>query len=231
MTPLMYNEWFRCYAEIYMPKSPLLHAFGKPSNDAQEAIEYVYHIQQPNMEGETLYPLNVLKVQKPNCYESAVKKYIGRESILSTRVEASDALWNDHLFFSPIDPRLILAKRAELGCDDARYAAFNYYKIPVSRLRDLPVFCYEYQNFSVANDPDIMNSETRQIDLSTYENPDSIRKSTQDHWKSKVEAGGQPLLFEGIPHLLVRGNVHTMGCEVKPLVAEIGASSEQKFRA
>lgn len=64
---------------------------------------YVYHFKRKNMVGSKLIPLNKLKNIYPDIYKEHVKKYVGREKLLTKNIPLLDCLWNDVLHLSPIN--------------------------------------------------------------------------------------------------------------------------------
>ena len=57
----------------------------------------IYHVKRPDFSGTRLYPLNRLKDRLPGIYESAVKKYEGREWLMNVAIPTLGCLWNDVL--------------------------------------------------------------------------------------------------------------------------------------
>jgi hypothetical protein len=60
------------------------------------------------MEGEILYPLNVLREKHPDLYKRIATKYEQRLHIMQMTIPVlGDCLWNDVLHFSPVHPSLV----------------------------------------------------------------------------------------------------------------------------
>jgi len=55
-------------------------------------MEYLYHRVPKHMMGTVLYPLNVLKETRPEIYTEYIKKYEGREELLTAEVPPSELL-------------------------------------------------------------------------------------------------------------------------------------------
>lgn len=58
----------------------------------------------PDMVGDVLRPLNVLRETHPDLYPTKAAKYAGREWVMDQRIPTLDCKWNDVLQFSPIEP-------------------------------------------------------------------------------------------------------------------------------
>jgi len=58
-------------------------------------MNYLYHGVPKQLEGNILYPLNILKDKCPEVYEKEVSKYVGREHVKENRIPAFNCLWND----------------------------------------------------------------------------------------------------------------------------------------
>lgn len=205
-----------------MQRSPMLVRYQGPNRYLPEKNEtkFVYHIRQKNMHGDDLYSLNDLKKMNQSAYDEAVKKYQGREHVLAAPVLASEpgALWNDHIFFSPIEPSLIVSELKALGFDTSRYQGMHVYKVPISRLEAHTNLLFNYSQPEKPNDIDAMNADTKRIDITQYDFSQGIRDETLAYWKKTIDAGERPLLFSGIPHILVHGKVNVEGCEILPLI-------------
>ncbi len=76
---------------------------------------YLYHSVPKNLQGNILYPLNVLKDKYPDIYAQHISKYIGREHIMQQRISALNCLWNDVLHFSPVHPKEVKQALIDAG--------------------------------------------------------------------------------------------------------------------
>ncbi len=75
---------------------------------------FVYHRVPDSLAGEFLCPLNMLRDTQPELYAQHIRKYEGREFVLSQTVPNLGCLWNDVLHFSPVHPKLIVEAMSKL---------------------------------------------------------------------------------------------------------------------
>lgn len=55
-------------------------------------MSHIYHTVPKNLIGNTLYPLNKLKIYLPEVYSNQVKKYFGREVLMQIKIDILDCL-------------------------------------------------------------------------------------------------------------------------------------------
>lgn len=157
------------------------------------------------MEGTTLYPLNRLKVEKPHLWGAYATKYEGREErTTSTSVPPLNCLWNDTLFFSPVEPHKLGAALREEGFEHS----LRFFEIEASRLDPASTV--------------IMTRGLAQAKERIYApfNPDvlaqyaEVPEFTREHYRKRFSEGQRPWLFLGIPHILYRGALDISGCRI-----------------
>jgi hypothetical protein len=91
-------------------------------------MEYLYHRVPPNLTGTILYPLNKLREIYPEIYTEQVKKYIGREELLTRKIPSLHCLWNDVLHLTAVSPEELKLNLAKAGIE---YKPMSWFKIPV----------------------------------------------------------------------------------------------------
>jgi hypothetical protein len=107
-------------------------------------VEHVYHWRRPDLRGTVLYPLNLLASVHPDLYDTEVKKYVGREDLLTFRVPYLDVLWNDVLHTSTVHPSTIRLALEECGFgpEDLRPGFGRFFRIPIEHLEGMPMVWY-----------------------------------------------------------------------------------------
>jgi hypothetical protein len=70
-------------------------------------LNKIYHRFPRHLQGDTLYPLNELKLLDPKLYAGECAKYRGREFLMARRVPFLDCLWNDVIHFSAVHPNAL----------------------------------------------------------------------------------------------------------------------------
>lgn len=156
------------------------------------------------MEGEVLYPLNVLKEKYPDLYAAKAAKYTGREQLMEQVIPTLNCLWNDVLHMTAVFPQVVKDALVEAGGS-----------------RDLKMACYKI-------DPHLLDPEktivylcsSSGVDKTKAENfvsfnPDEMGKyaflpqETKDYYKETYQKGSKPLVFRRVVHILYKGSIHT----------------------
>jgi hypothetical protein len=161
-------------------------------------MQFVYHRRPPDLRGEILYPLNALRARYPDAYERQAAKYRGREKRMATSVPPLGLLWNDVLHLAPIHPHLLYRALVACGLSPPDH---SYFAIPVDLLRGRPA------TVLIAHDPDLY----RPFDPDRYCELGHVPESTLRFYDDEIRAGRQPLLYVGIPHVLVADPIDTAG--------------------
>ena len=77
---------------------------------------YLYHLVPENMQGNTLYPLNLLKGKYSDAHEKELRKYDNdREDLPKRIIPILNCLWSDVLFFAVIHPIELKKALVEAG--------------------------------------------------------------------------------------------------------------------
>jgi len=162
--------------------------------------EFVYHRVPNNMEGTIIYPLNVLKNEKPNLYEEYVKKYSERKEILNVRIKPLNCFWNDVIFFSPVHPNEILRELEKVGF--SKYPTSRWFKIPLSKL--------EIKDLAV----NISRDKFELFKLEMLNKINFLPEQTKTYYQTCFEHNKQPLILAYAPHLLYKGVLDISDLEV-----------------
>lgn len=157
------------------------------------------------MQGNTLYPLNMLKNKHPDVYQEQMIKYIGREQVTRQKIPAFNCLWNDVLHFSAVDPREI--KQALVEAGRSLDFTMRYYQIDPNLLESTKTIVYLYHHVDSKNQKpgkDFVPYNPKRV--AQYS---SIPEETKQYYKETVDSGDQPLLYHKIPHILYKGTLNT----------------------
>jgi hypothetical protein len=173
--------------------------FPAPVNPA-----FVYHLKPRDLRGHWLLPLSQLKLVHPDLIGQAIEKYRGRENLMKVKIPLLDCLWNDVVFFSPISPEHL--KRA-LQSAGVPTRPRTWLKIPVSALKNIPAVYLEGRPTSPddPSKPDL--NKISRFDVQKYRELTSVPEWTIQYYRSEVSHGRLPLIFNGIPHVMVKGRV------------------------
>ena len=157
------------------------------------------------MVGTILYPLNILKETQPEVYSEHVKKYEGRERLLTTEVPPLHCLW---LHFTAIAPSTL---KANLAKADTELPSVAWFKVPVSLIQGENSIAFTYRR-----DEDVVPNfkEYEPFDSTRMETYRIVPEDTIEYYKQKKAEGVRPLLFHLVPHILYKGSIETKGLEV-----------------
>lgn len=160
---------------------------------------HVYHKVPVPLEGRVLYPLNQLREKKPRLYEQLKEKYRGREELLKVKIPVLDCLWNDVLHFSTIHPTLLYQALLETGHSPS--AQLYWIKIPVEDLQGRPTCIYDSGQRKG-------EESFRRFEMDLYAELPGPPEKTLTYYRQCKQNGTEPLLFVGIAHLLLKGEIN-----------------------
>jgi hypothetical protein len=159
----------------------------------------IYHMVPDNMQGEILYPLNVLRQIHPEGYAFHAAKYKGREWLPKTTIPIFDCFWNDVLFCTPVHPGKVYSKLREVGY---KYPLERFYEIPFNDLEPERCAVMEYAN----GGKDKVYNKVIPSDLSAF---DKLPEETIQYYVECYSKGAHPMLFAWVPHIIYRGSINT----------------------
>jgi len=179
------------------------------------AMPFLYHARPPDMRGEMLYPLNLLRAIHPDLYEHQRGKYAGREALLELRIPILEVLWNDALHLSPLHPYHLAAAWRAAGLSSPAWEC-GFFKIPLERIDRHR--CVWFANGEVAvNDTPrtaplaLPVSEITRFDPIAYEELVQPPASYHEYLRRMQERGRRPRPFAHIPHVLVAAPIDVAG--------------------
>ncbi len=169
-------------------------------------MNYLYHGVPKHLEGNILYPLNILKDKLPNVYEKEASKYVGRERVKENRIPAFNCLWNDVLHFAAVHPAELKKALVEAGMDESK--TLSFYQLDPGILN--PEDCIVYLNDKKSEGE--KRKAISEEDFTTYNLEDiskysALKQETKDYYKEQLAQGIKPLMFLFVPHILYRGSV------------------------
>jgi hypothetical protein len=176
---------------------------------------YVYHFKRKNMVGTKLIPLNSLKSAYPEVYNTHVKKYVGREKLLTRAIPILNCLWNDVLHLSPINPQLILDvwKENEMVLEARKCESFEVFKIPVNKLLTDKTITFQSFNFDY-NEFDPSLNKYDKFCSDSYNELSHVPADQIKVWREDVATDRPMFWYSHIMHILFEGEIETSDCEV-----------------
>ncbi|MBF0362754.1 MAG: hypothetical protein HQK49_17175 [Oligoflexia bacterium] len=181
-------------------------------------IEFVYHLKPNNLNGNTLYPLNVLRDIYPDSYNFHIQKYSYRKELMKAKFPIANCLWNDVLHLSPVDIGILIdnqisifrATEKEKYLDLERINNRKYYKIDIRKLNSANL--YIYNTLEASNDMDETMDKIKE-QFYDWENgnhllSNQITTGQIAYFNKCSENLSLPrYLFTAIPHVLYLGNI------------------------
>lgn len=169
---------------------------------------YVYHRVPKNMIGTMLYPLNELKRLYPEIYDAQVKKYEGRERLLTAEVPPLNCLWNDVLHLTAVSPQELKANLAKANIE---LPSVPWFKIPASSIVGENSIAFTYRRD--LNNAIPIFKEYEVFDPHRIDMYRAVPHETIEYYKQKKKEGVRPLFFHLVPHILYRGSLNTTDFE------------------
>lgn len=168
-------------------------------------MSYLYHGKHPEIKGDILYPLNMLRAIYPDLYDAHVKRYAGKEKILEDVIPVLNCLWNDVLHFSPVHPAEIKKAFTELGKD---FEA-EYFEVPAELLE--PEKSIIYLNGEI---PKMDPKNWLPFSPETVSQFSQLPELTKLHYKEQFEKNESPLLYAKTPHILYKGALNIKNFQI-----------------
>ncbi len=164
---------------------------------------YLYHEVPKDLEGDTLYPLNVLKEKYPEIYDKKVAKYEGRQEVLNWNIPPLNCLWNDALHLTAVHPRAVKEALEEAGYM-GKYEV-TCYEIDPTLLDPKNTIVYLYINERAKDGPDPKDFvEFHPNDMEKYSD---IPEYTKNYYKRLFIGGEKPRVYPWVPHILYKGSI------------------------
>lgn len=173
--------------------------------------DFIYHRVVPNMHGSVLHPLNELKKLYPEAYAEHVKKYVGREHLLTYRIPLLDCLWNDVIHFTAVAPQELAENLKQGGFDPSQIVWKQWFKVPVSSLDPAKTITCLYRR-----DKDTLPHERdfKPFDPALMNEYRKVPPETIDYYREQWALKQRPLLFHLVPHILYKGSLETKDFEI-----------------
>ena len=161
-----------------------------------------------NMSGTVLYPLNRLKEIEPEVYNLHVKKYEGREKLLTTEIPPLKCLWNDVLHFTAVSPQEL---KENLEKADLHYDPMAWFKVPIEMVvgDKSIVFTYRRDQNTIPNFK--IYEKFNPSRMAVYR---AVPTETIEYYKEKKLEATRPLLFHLVPHILYKGIIDVKDLEI-----------------
>lgn len=185
------------------------HAPRPSLTESKEAQipSFLYHMVPEDMKGDFLHPLNALRTTDPDLYAKKAAKYEGREEVMQQLIPTLDALWNDVIHLSPINPEELKQSLIEAGMQPRN---MKFYKIDPSLLDPSKTTIYLFNN----GDEEITAEHFAGYDPNNLIPHSTLPESTKSYYKKMFSENKKPLYFIGVPHILHKGSIDTSKLEI-----------------
>lgn len=185
-------------------------AFTCAATETPVAADHLYHIVPKELEGDFLYPLNVLARERPAVARAAAEKYVGREHLMDVVIPILDCRWNDVLHLSPLHPG---KTKQALVAAGFQARDFRFFVIPPAAIpRGAAV------NFMNSKDTggryDFDPGDFTPFDPAAYRELEAVPGAQIRYFSEMRRHGERPLLWARTPHVFYRGNLDIRPLEV-----------------
>jgi hypothetical protein len=172
-------------------------------------MHFAYHIIKSSFVGNTIYPLNKLKMLYPEIASKASEKYIGREEVTESIVYSPEIHnnfnwgdeilnWGDVSFFTLHNPALVFQTFIELNIPIKK--KWRIAKIPLENFSERKIVWTHESSFTNVLPAENCLSVDEFFRLNNLE---SIPEKAKNYYtETYFKKGKQPLLYAYIPHLL-----------------------------
>ena len=166
-------------------------------------MTYLYHRVPRNLQGDTLHPLNEMKVLLPDVYKEATKKYEGREQVMEQVIPHLECKWNDVLHMSAVHPREIEKALGELGIE---MKGRDFYEIDPQLLEKEKTIVYLYTSWKGV---DTLKQKDQFVpfEIQDIEKYSVLPQVTKEYYKRMTAEGGKLLFWHLVPHILYKGTL------------------------
>lgn len=173
------------------------------------------------MRGETLYPLNELRLRYPDAYESERRKYVGREALLGMQIPLLALRWNDALHLAPIHPSRLAAAWRSAGLWSDVWDG-EFFEIPLDRIAGYR--CAWFAAGALAVEAAQAADDVAWFRADAYHGLTEPPAAYHEHLRQRRLEGRRPRPFAHIPHVLVPGSIDVASVTVvranEPATAE-----------
>ena len=160
--------------------------------------ENVYHLKPTPFKGSQLLPLSILEQKYPALAINEQDKYKDRKELQTKEIPLLKANWSEVLFLSCLNPTLIFIALELLGLLDLRNIP-EILAFPIQTLKKQPSCLYQ---------EDEQGKETfKAFKLNDYKEVTAPPNATLQYFLQCVKTGEKPLLFFGVPHVLLKGSL------------------------
>lgn len=170
---------------------------------------WLYHLCPEEIIGDKLLPLNSQRKTYPSLYAKNVGTYIGREHVMSRQIPLLNCLWNDVLHMTNIPPSAFFRALKESGRNPN--PSLIWLKVPVTDAIKSPTVVYSCRTTS-SDRPFLPPEEVTHFDPVIF-SEGAIDQRTLDYYRTQIKEGRKLLLFQGIAHFLIQGEITLSRCQ------------------
>ncbi|MEN9825594.1 MAG: hypothetical protein RI953_1339 [Pseudomonadota bacterium] len=174
----------------------------------KNSLGWLYHLCPDDILGEKLIPLNRQQLLFPSLYQKNSEMYAGREAITRRCIPLLECYWNDVIHLTNVPPREFLSALNEAG----KVPNFEqkWLKIPAVVALENPTVVYSCRSTA----PDRLTIPASEVTLFSSDKFTSgiVDQRTKEYYRTQIASGQKILLFQGIAHFLLHGEVEFSRC-------------------
>lgn len=164
----------------------------------------LYHLIPKNLKGDVLLPLNEIRKEDEELYQSHAKKYKGREALMECNIPRLNCKWNDVIFLLPVHP---LEIKKTLSNFDISWQQGDWFEIMLDQLKNMETNGVIYTSKpKEKGDFKIHEDEIFSLNMESLSQAQVIPETTLAHYQRYKEGKEEYLFaFHGISHVLYKG--------------------------
>jgi hypothetical protein len=166
---------------------------------------YLYHFAPSKQEGDTIFPLNKLKILFPDIYEKQKAKYDNQRE---KDVEIPGfGYWNDCINLMPVRPDLVKEELERYG--HPTNWLWRFYKIDSTNLDNSKLIIMVPKDGEDTTKRDFLKFNEENCSKYCH-----IGDVTKYRFQKAKDNNEQPNTFAGIPHVLYKDSINTTNLEI-----------------
>lgn len=166
--------------------------------------QYVYHFKSPKFKGTQIHPLSQLQKIDPTTYAKEIDKYQGREEWINRSIPPLNCQARDTVNLSTINPIKLFLLLDLLDVEELD--PHSIFKLPVSTLKNQEMVLFSYDKS--------LDYQYVKITPNDYTETQAVPPDTIEYYLTSKQQYESPLVFEYVPHILVKGSVDISKAEV-----------------
>ncbi len=166
--------------------------------------KYAYHVLKESFVGKTIYPLNQLKNIHPDIFQLEIKKYQGRELLMSSVNPILNCLWNDVVQFSCLDPKLTFEAAKHFN-PNLKGRTFRIFALDLCNIKENEACLFTPKSTRFLHV--LENDQYEKYNSETFENLSCVPDLQIDRWQEDAKNNKPLLLWSRTKHFFYKSPI------------------------